>query len=77
MSHCTTDINREGYVNELKKHINVTVFGKCSDEECSRDHGNECFQELSKSHMFYIAFENSICEDYATEKFYRALLNPG
>ena len=28
------------------------------------------------NHMFYMAFENSICDDYATEKFYRSLLYP-
>ena len=26
--------------------------------------------------MFYMAFENSICDDCATEKFYRSLLYP-
>ena len=77
VSHCTTVINREGYVDKLKDYINVTQHGRCSGEECSRKHGNECFEELAKTHMFYIAFENSICEDYATEKFYRSLFNPG
>ena len=28
------------------------------------------------NHMFYMAFENSICDDYATEKFHRSLLYP-
>ena len=77
VSHCTTVIKRESYVEKLKNYINITQYGRCSGEECSRKKGNECFQELAKTHMFYIAFENSICEDYATEKFYRSLFNPG
>ena len=77
VSHCTTVINREGYVGKLKEYINITQYGRCSGEECSRKNGNECFEELAQTHMFYIAFENSICEDYATEKFYRSLFNPG
>ena len=39
-------------------------------------HGNDCFANLSMNHMFYMAFENSICDDYATEKFHRSLLYP-
>ena len=77
VSHCTTVIKRESYVEKLRGYINITQYGRCSGEECSRKKGNECFQDLAKTHMFYIAFENSICEDYATEKFYRSLYNPG
>ena len=39
-------------------------------------HGNDCFANLSMNHLFYMAFENSICDDYATEKFHRSLLYP-
>ena len=77
VSHCTTVINREGYVDKLKGYINITQYGRCNGEDCSRKKGNECFQELAKTHMFYIAFENSICDDYATEKFFRPLYNSG
>ena len=77
VSHCTTVINREGYVDKLKGYINITQYGRCNDEDCSRKNGNECFKELAKTHMFYIAFENSICDDYATEKFFRPLYNSG
>ena len=81
VSHCTTVINREGYVDKLKGYINITQYGRCNGEDqsevCGRKKNYECFKELAKTHMFYIAFENSICEDYATEKFYRSLFNPG
>ena len=70
VSHCSTGIKREGYAQKLKQFIDVDIYGKCSGNECSKK-GNDCFQNLSMQYMFYLAFENSICDDYATEKFFR------
>jgi alpha-1,3-fucosyltransferase len=75
VSHCETGINREGYVTELQKHLQVDIFGRCGKEDCTKK-GNECFEKLSMNYLFYIAFENSICDDYATEKFFRTLMYP-
>ena len=36
VSHCTTVINREGYMTELQKFIKVNVYGRCGVEECTR-----------------------------------------
>lgn len=35
-----------------------------------------CFDDLSANHSFYLAFENSNCPDYITEKFWRTLSKP-
>ena len=56
-------------VMELKKHIDVDVYGKCG-KSCKPN----CFS-LLPMYKFYLAFENSICEDYITEKTYRNALN--
>ncbi|KAI6216498.1 Fucosyl transferase [Aphelenchoides besseyi] len=66
-SHCKTDSQREKYIAELKKHFPVDTFGKCGDSRCDQ----KCMKQKLKDYRFYIAFENNVCEDYVTEKFYR------
>uniref|UniRef100_A0A915DTX3 Fucosyltransferase n=1 Tax=Ditylenchus dipsaci TaxID=166011 RepID=A0A915DTX3_9BILA len=58
---------REKYVEELKKFMKITEFGKCNNKSCP---GNECLEEKIDSHLFYLAFENSVCKQYVTEKFW-------
>ena len=73
VSHCNTPSARERYVEELSKHISVDVFGRCGNLTCSSSSGsyNKCDRMLDSRYKFYLAFENSLCEDYVTEKFYR------
>ncbi|KAI6198520.1 Fucosyl transferase [Aphelenchoides besseyi] len=66
-SHCKTDSQREKYIAELRKHFPVDTFGKCGESRCDQ----ECMKEKLRDYRFYIAFENNVCEDYITEKFYR------
>ena len=65
---------RELYVKELAKHISIDIYGKCGNLECEPHNSLRCVHILN-SYKFYIAAENSICPDYVTEKFYRALEN--
>uniref|UniRef100_A0A914CDC5 Fucosyltransferase n=1 Tax=Acrobeloides nanus TaxID=290746 RepID=A0A914CDC5_9BILA len=67
VSDCNTHSKRELYVEELAKYINITQFGKCADKFCDAN----CEEEQIKKHYFYLAFENSVCKDYVTEKFWR------
>ena len=49
-------------------------YGKCGNVTCPRsiegEYG-ECDTMLDKHYKFYLAFENSLCEEYVTEKFNR------
>jgi hypothetical protein len=49
--------------------INVDIFGRCG-KPCVKK-GIDCIQNLSTYYKYYLAFENSICEDYVTEKLFR------
>lgn len=58
----------------LGKHIEVDKFGRCNGREppCTRQ-GPQCLLDFVKDYKFYLAFENSRCEWYMTEKFFLSL----
>lgn len=70
-SNCHTQSHREDFVAELRKHAAVDVYGRCGDLKCPTD--PPCQATFGKTYYFYLAFENSQCREYATEKFYDAL----
>ena len=73
VSHCGTI--RERYVKKLLNYINVDIYGNCSsiyeqNNQCSRS--SYC-EDIFKPYKFTLAFENGVCTDYITEKFWVAL----
>lgn len=76
VSHCKTHSERERYADELQKHIDIDVYGRCGTKVCERsinDHSptnDPCMDMLHKEYKFYLAFENSFCKDYMTEKIW-------
>ncbi|KAK3888799.1 hypothetical protein Pcinc_007159 [Petrolisthes cinctipes] len=72
-SHCPTQSRREAYVKELQKYMPVGTYGRCGTLVC-RPTGplkEPCWRhELSTNYSFYLSMENSLCEDYITEKLY-------
>ncbi|KAK7085359.1 hypothetical protein SK128_020242, partial [Halocaridina rubra] len=70
VSHCETASGREIYVKELKKYIPVDVYGHCGNFICGKNHLDiYCYTDvLQPNYKFYLAFENSWCNDYITEK---------
>ena len=71
VSHCGAVSRRDEYVRELQKFIPVDVYGKCGPLKC--EDGVACNQMLKDDYKFYLAFENSHCFDYVTEKLLRIL----
>lgn len=70
VTNCNTPSKREQLVAELQKFISVDVYGSCGPLKCERKIQNECNSKLESTYYFYLAFENSICLDYVTEKFF-------
>ena len=85
-SDCNPPSDRDSYVRELMKYVSVDSYGKCLH---NRDLPHELLNPLDSlnidsvrqnlttfltKHKFSIAFENAICHDYITEKFWRPLM---
>ncbi|KAI6239541.1 Alpha-(1,3)-fucosyltransferase C [Aphelenchoides fujianensis] len=80
-SNCNSHSARQDYVKELSKHLHVTILGLCpgANAKCEKDPDGRalrrdmpCLQQLNEEHFFYLAFENSVCPEYVSEKFFRA-----
>lgn len=70
VSNCAARNNRLQYAHELAKHIQVDIYGACGRLNCPRSAAEKCFEMLDTKYKFYLAFENSNCKDYITEKFF-------
>lgn len=74
VSNCHTASRREDYVSELKKHMDIDVYGSCGQHICPRiKKGIDCYQMVGQKYYFYLSFENSLCKDYVTEKLFNIL----
>lgn len=69
VSNCFTNNDRLRYARTLSSFINVDIYGSCGELKCSRWQPS-CYEMLKKDYKFYLAFENSNCKDYITEKFF-------
>ncbi|XP_055947249.1 glycoprotein 3-alpha-L-fucosyltransferase A-like [Argiope bruennichi] len=70
VSNCNAKNKRLEYAKELGQHIEVDIYGSCGNKKCPRTLTHKCFRMLDKEYKFYLAFENSNCKDYITEKFF-------
>ncbi|VIO98155.1 Uncharacterized protein BM_BM10026 [Brugia malayi] len=70
VSNCQTKSKRELYVEQLRTYINITQHGLCKNSICDE----KCEVKEAAQHRFYLAFENSVCRDYITEKLFKCFL---
>ena len=74
VSHCHTGSKREEYADILKQYIDIDILGACGRRwQCGKRFNHdiqECFSILNSTYRYYLAFENTLCTDYITEKFF-------
>ena len=74
VSNCGPALRRN-YAEELSKYVPVDIFGQCGKVDPCREQNNNqtCTVETKLKYKFYLAFENSRCPEYITEKFWFSL----
>ena len=70
VSNCGGSSSRLKYIKELQQYVSVDIFGKCG-KPCPP--ASDCRKYVYARYKFYLAFENSLCDEYVTEKFFYAL----
>jgi hypothetical protein len=77
ISNCGAGTRRLEYVSELNKFISVKLYGACGEgcPSTSRitNKPANCKEIIGTEYKFFLAFENSYCKDYITEKFFHML----
>ncbi|XP_037872853.1 alpha-(1,3)-fucosyltransferase C-like isoform X4 [Bombyx mori] len=80
VSNCRAPSGRDIFFKEVQRELNkhglsVDVYGECGNKICPRDDESKCFKLIERDYYFYFAFENSLSEDYVTEKLLTAIRN--
>lgn len=84
VSNCDARSDRQKFVKKLQRELveyqnRVDIYGKCGTLACEQINGEKnglissCSNKIDFDYYFYLAFENSFCEDYVTEKLLHAL----
>ncbi len=78
ISNCNDKSKRLNLIQILKHYIQIDIYGDCG-KPCPTKYFSDsnkngtCKDVLSKEYKFYLAFENSLCKDYVTEKLFTIL----
>lgn len=80
VTRCVAMSTRAAYahgLNEALKKYNLSIdsYGPCGNFYCPKYNSTHCQNLVEKFYYFYLAFENSNCEDYVTEKLMTALMH--
>uniref|UniRef100_A0A5S6QI81 Fucosyltransferase n=1 Tax=Trichuris muris TaxID=70415 RepID=A0A5S6QI81_TRIMR len=73
VSNCGPPSGRDTYIRALQQYVRVDVYGRCGPLYCPKEQSEKCLSMLRKEYKFILAFENSVCKDYVTEKVFNAL----
>lgn len=71
VSECSRPSGRNELAHELQKYIDIDIYGSCGNLTCP-PFPQVCLN-VTDTYKFYLAFENSLCKDYITEKTYKIM----
>ncbi|GFN90697.1 alpha-(1,3)-fucosyltransferase c-like, partial [Plakobranchus ocellatus] len=84
VSHCPVRSRRQILVKQMQQRVDIDIYGNCGTLTCGQgakvpgvfgmrlQADNEtCLPMLSSKYKFYLAFENSLCQEYISEKFFK------
>lgn len=78
VSNCDSHgYDRLKLMKALRKYIDVDVFGDCTGTRPCPRMQYQCEKKVHSQYRFFLAFENSLCRDYITEKFWARLASDG
>ena len=70
VGNCVAQNGRFDYIKRLQRYIHIDIYGDCGGLECRREKQKRCRTMMGRDYKFVMAFENSLCWDYVTEKFF-------
>ena len=42
--------------------MEIDIFGRCGPTKCGPSQNPSCYQNMNNTNMFYLSFENSLCQ---------------
>lgn len=78
VSNCRSKSPRLKIAEKIQKELQpfghkVDIYGYCGNLTCPKDSHADCLEILQEYYYFYFVFENSLSEDYVTEKLLYAV----
>lgn len=74
VSNCyTVGYDRLKTMQRLGKYIDVDIFGSCTRKFPCKRRDYDCETRLHSQYRFFLSFENSLCKEYITQKFWARL----
>ena len=73
VSNMHSQSKRGAFVKKLQQYIHVDIYGGSSNLKCPMSNQSKCKEMIRKDYKFYLSFENSLCNNYVTEKLWRPI----